>query len=206
MGSKRCGGDGVLFGVQQDLEQGTVRLTQCPYLEHIINCFTLDGVTPQNVPLPPGIVLDSNMSPKTDSERKEMNDKPYRSVLGCVMWGQLATQPDLSFTVSLLSHFQANLGIEHWNALIHVIGYIKNTLNFGLTYSWDSDLSPTAYVDADYGGCRDMHCSTSGYVFMMAGGPVTWSSKQQTTIALSTVKAEYISLSRCTHSVRPGPW
>ena len=77
--------------VQQDIEQGIVRLTQRPYWEHVINFFSLDGVTSQNVPLPPGIMLDSNMSPKTDSKRKEMNDKPYRSVLGCVMWGQLAT-------------------------------------------------------------------------------------------------------------------
>ena len=51
------------------------------------------------------------------------------------MWGQLATQPDLSFSVSLLTRFQANPGVEHWNALMHIIGYIKNTLDYGLTYS-----------------------------------------------------------------------
>ena len=93
------------------------------------------------------------------------------------MWGQLATCPDLSFSVSLLARFQANPGIEHWNALMHVIGYIKNTLGYGLTYSQDGDLSPWAYVDADYGGCWDTRQSTSGYVFIMASGPVTWSSK-----------------------------
>jgi hypothetical protein len=89
------------------------------------------------------------------------------------MWEQLATQPDLSFSVSLLTRFQANPGIEHWNVLMHVIGYIKNTLDYRLTYSHKDDLSPHAFVDADYGGCRDTHCLTSGYVFLMAGGPVT---------------------------------
>jgi hypothetical protein len=74
------------------------------------------------------------MSPKTDSKKKEMENKPYKSVLGSVMWGQLATCPDLSFSVSLLARFQANPGIEHWRALTHVIGYIKNTLDYGLTY------------------------------------------------------------------------
>jgi hypothetical protein len=54
-----------------------------------------------------------------------------------------------------------------------------------------------AYVDADYGGCRDTRRSTSGYVFMMAGGAVTWSSKRQATVALSTVEAEYVAMSRC---------
>src|SRR5277367_4613666 len=185
--------------VQQDLRLGTIRLTQRPYWEHVINRFHLAHVIPRNTPLPAGITLDSNsnMSPKTDSEKKTMNDKPYRSVLGSVMWGQLATRPDLSFSVSLLARFQANPGIEHWNALMHVVGYIENTLDYGLTYRRGTDLSPRAFVDADYGGCKDTRRSTSGYVFMMAGGPVTWSSKRQATVTLSTVEAEYVALSRC---------
>jgi hypothetical protein len=80
---------------------------------------------------------------------------------------------------------------------MHVIGYIKNTMDLGLTYSRDSDISPTAFVDADYGGCKDTRWSTSGFVFMMAGGVVTWSSKRQATVALSTVEAEYVAMSRC---------
>ena len=183
--------------VQQDLDLGTIRLTQCPYWEHVLIRFSLTHITPRNTPLPVGIILDANMSPKTNSERKKMEDKLYRSVLGSVMWGQLATRPDLSFSVSLLACFQANPGIDHWNALMHVIGYIKNTIDYGLTYSCDSNLSPIAFVDADYGGCRDTRCSTSGYVFLMAGGAVTWSSKRQATVALSTVEAEYVAMSRC---------
>lgn len=131
-----------------------------------------------------------------------MVDKPYRSVLGTVMWGQLATRPDLSFSVSLLARFQANPGIEHWNALMHVIGYIKNTMDYGLTYTRGHGLSPHAFVDADYGGCKDTRRSTSGYVFMMAGGPVTWSSKRQATVALSTVEAEYVAMSRCAQQMK----
>lgn len=163
--------------VQQDLTTGTIRLTQRPYWEHVLSRFDLVNVVPRNTPLLVGIILDSSMSPKTESEKEEMKDKAYRAVLGSVMWGQLATQPDLSFSVSLLARFQANPGISHWNALIHVIRYIKNTLDYGLTYLRDCDISPSAFVDADYGGCRDTRRSTSGYVFMMAGGAVTWSSK-----------------------------
>ena len=118
------------------------------------------------------------MSPKTDSEQQAMIDKPYCPVLGSVMWGQLATCPDLLFAIFLLSCFQSNPDIKHWKTLLHVIGYIKNTTDFGLTFSQDTNLTPLPYVDADYGGCRDTHCSTSSFMFMMAGGPVTWSSKQ----------------------------
>jgi len=73
--------------------------------------------------------------------------------------------------LSAYHRFQANLGINHWNTLMHVVGYIKNMLDLGLTYSWDADLTPLAYVDANYGGCPDMKRSTSGYIFTMAGGP-----------------------------------
>jgi hypothetical protein len=142
------------------------------------------------------------MSPKTDSEKHQMADKPYRPILGSIMWGLLATRPDLSFAVSLLSRFQANPGITHWNALMHVIGYIKNTLDYGLTYFHDAELTPLAYADADYGGCRVTKRSTSGYVFIMSGGPVTWSSKRQATVALSTVEAEYVAMSRCAQQMK----
>ena len=187
--------------VQQDLDAGTVRLTQRPYWEHVMSRFDLAHVPPRNTPLSTDTVLDSNMSPKTDSEKEAMADKPYRSILGTVMWGQLATRPDLSFAVSLLARFQANPGLEHWKALMHVIGYIKNTMDHGLTYTRGAGLSPQAYVDSDYGGCLDTRRSTSGYVFLMAGGPVAWSSKRQATVALSTVEAEYVAMSRCTQQM-----
>ena len=110
---------------------------------------------PRNIPLLVGIVLDKNMSPKTESKRREMANKPYHLILGSVMWGQLAMHPDLSFSESLLARFQANPGLEHWKALIHVVGYIKNMLDYGLTYSCDFNLTPLAFVDANYGGCKD---------------------------------------------------
>ena len=69
-------------------------------------------------------------------------------------------------------------------------------MDYGLTYSRDSKLTPLSYIDADYGGCRDTRRSTSGYVFTMSGGLVTRSSKRQVTVALSTVEAKYVAMSR----------
>jgi hypothetical protein len=136
------------------------------------------------------------MSPSTPEERAEMVGKPYRPLLGSVMWGQLATRPDLSFAVSILTRFQTNPGIEHWCALLHVLGYIRFTLDYALVYSRDVPLTPIGYGDANYAGCLDTRHLTSGYVFVMAGAPVCWSSKHQATVALSTVEAEYIVLTR----------
>jgi hypothetical protein len=121
------------------------------------------------------------MSPKTNSEEKK-TDKPYRSTLGSIMRGQFATHPDLSFFIPLLArshmHWQSNPGINHWNVLMHIIEsrYIKNTLrvDHGLTYSRESDLFSTTFVDADCGDseCKDTYRdrSTSEYIFTMTGG------------------------------------
>ncbi len=102
--------------VQQDLTKGTIKLTQCPYWEHVITWYNLGNISLQNIPI--GMILDNGMCPQTDSERKEMNGKPYCSILGSVMWGQ--TRPDLSFTVSLLSRFQSNPGIDLEGAYAHL--------------------------------------------------------------------------------------
>ncbi len=112
------------------------------------------------------------------------------------MWEQLATRPDLSYAVSVLSRYQTNPGLEHWRALIHSYGYIRKTIKFGITFVDNAPLAPIVLVNTDYAGCKDTRRSTSGQVILMAGGPVSWSSKRQQTVALSTVESEYVTVSR----------
>lgn len=164
--------------VDQDLIAGTVTLSQRAYFEKVLEDFDLQDVKLRTTPLPVGTSLDASMSPKP------------------------ATRPDLSFAVSVLSRFQTNPGIEHWRALLHVLGYIRNTLDLGITYTRDAPLIPVGYADSDYAACHDTRRSTSGHVFTMAGGAVSWSSKRQATVALSTVEAEYISLARAAQQLK----
>lgn len=99
----------------------------------------------------------------------------------------------------MLARFQSNPGPAHWHAMMHVLGYVKGTLGYHITYCHKRDtgiLKPEGYVDADYRGDLDTRRSTDGYVFIMANGPVSWSSKHQATVALSTTKAEYMALTR----------
>jgi hypothetical protein len=191
------------MSVDQDLETGTITLSQCAYFQKVTTDHDLQNLRLRTTPLPVGISLTSAMSPTTPEERQQMVGKPYRLLLGSVMWGQLATRADLSFAVSVLSRFQTNPGIEHWRALLHMMGHILNTLDYGLTYSRDAgDIVPVGYVDADYGGCPDTRRSTFGHVFVMAGTPVSWASKRQATVALLTVEAEYISLTRAAQQLK----
>ena len=175
---------------------GTISLSQRAYLQRVLERFGMADCNPKSTPLPPGIVLSESDSRKTDEDQHFMMDKPYREALGSCMWVQVATRPDIAFAVSVLSHFQSNPGPAHWKAMLHLLAYLKGSINYKISYSWGGDLAPIGFVDADYAGDIDTRGSTSGYVFTMAGGPVSWSSKRQATVALSTTEAEYMSLTR----------
>ena len=97
----------------------------------------------------------------------------------------------------MLSKYTSNPGKTHWNALTHILRYIRGTLGFRITYGGKhNDLAPIGYVDADYAGDLDDRRSCAGHVFVQAGGPMVWGSQYQPTVALSTTEAEYMALTR----------
>lgn len=197
---KDLGEPTYILGIRIDRDEptGTISISQRVYLEQVLKQFGMQDCNPKSTPLPSGIDLSSLNSPQTEDDRAFMKDKPYNEALGSIMWAQGATRPDLSFAVNLLSRFQANPGRAHWNAILHVFAYIKGTLDYQITYhrGTDGGLKPYGYVDSDYAGDTDTRRSTSGFVFMMAGGAVSWSSKRQPTVSLSTTEAEYMALTR----------
>ena len=85
---------------------------------------------------------------------------------------------------------------------MHVVGYIKSTIDFGLCFSREGSLKPVGFVDASYGDCNDTKRSTSGQVFMMAGGPVSWSAKRQVTVSVSTVESEYVAAAKAAQQMK----
>ena len=153
---------------------------------------------PTPTPITLGTPLTKQQAPLTDEDRQFMANKPYREILGSIMYAQIATQPDLSYAISTLSRFVSNPGRPHWIALMHVLRYIKGTLDFKITYGGKgyTNLAPIGYVDADYAGDVDTRRSCSGHVFLQAGGPSAWGSQYQQTVALSTTEAEYMAMSR----------
>ena len=78
-----------------------------------------------------------------------MKDIPYREALGSLMWLQVTIQPDLSYAINILSHFAYNSGKPHWNAIKYVLGYIKRTIDYRVTYK------AIGYVNFDFAGCKD---------------------------------------------------
>jgi hypothetical protein len=139
-----------------------------------------------------------------------MKKVPYLSAVGSLVY--LGTRPDISHVVSVVSRFNSNPGVQHWKAVQRIFRYIKGTIDYKICYgptphssallssSTSPSLTPSpisallqGYSDSDYGGCLDTGCSTSGYVFFIGTGPVSWSSKLQSTVVLSTTEAEYIA-------------
>ena len=132
-----------------------------------------------------------------------MADKPYQEILGSVMYAQIGTRPDLSYAISTLRKYASNPGNTHWQALMHVLQYIKATLHYKITYGGDcfKDLWPTGWVDADYGGDINSCRSCAGYMFIQAGGPMAWSAQYQPMVALSTTEAKYMAVSHAAKQI-----
>ncbi|KAK9683124.1 hypothetical protein RND81_10G118500 [Saponaria officinalis] len=111
------------------------------------------------------------------------------------------TRPDISYSVQHLSQFLSEPRKPHLQAAIHVVKYLKGTLNVGLFYSSTSSLSIEAYSDADWGQCAFTSRSLSGYCVFLGSSLVSWKTKKQKTVSKSTAEAEYRSMSYATSEV-----
>ena len=129
-----------------------------------------------DAPVVKGDKLSKLQCPQNDLERNEMKKIPYASAVGSLMYAQVCTRPDIAFAISVLGRFQSDPGMDHWRAAKKVLRYLQRTKDFMLTYRHSDLLEVIGYADADYAGCADDLKSTSGYLFMLAGGAISWKS------------------------------
>jgi len=106
----------------------------------------------------------------------------------------IGTRPDIANAVGEVSRFNSNYGKQHWAAVKRIMRYIKGTASMGIIFSKDHGSSISGYSDANYATDIDERKSTSGYVFTLGGGAVSWKSKRQKSVAASTTEAEYMAL------------
>ena len=180
------------LGVEIIREGDSLLLRQTAYLTKVLERFGMQNCSVLNSPMEPGLdkILESTKEgQQADSETIYW----YGSAIGCLMFASTRTRPDLSYALSLLSRFRNNPDSTHVAALQRVFRYVKGTLHFGLGYEPNQDYWH-GYTDADWAGEVEQRHSVGGYVFYVAGGPVSWSSKRQDLVALSSCESEYIAL------------
>ena len=148
---------------------------------------------PVATPMDPGAVFTHEQCPKTTREQLEMRSHPYARAVGKIMYAYLVSFPQLAFTVRTLSQFMHNPGKAHWEGVKRVLRYLKGAKDQQLVLG-GAERGLEGFTDSDFASQPDRH-SISGYAFLYGGGAISWSSKRQTVIALSTTEAEYISLS-----------
>ena len=186
------------IAIRRDRSKRQIYLSQTAYAESILKTFEMSDCKPIATPFGSDTHFTKSQSPSTPEEERSMKNVPYREAVGKLMYLMLGTRPDLAYAISVLSRFVANPGEEHWKGLKRVLRYVKGSLNMNLTLGGrltSSGLSTLrGYCDADWGGDIDTRCSTTGWVFIMGDGVVSWSSKRQATPAHSSTEAEYVAL------------
>jgi len=128
----------------------------------------------------------------SEKENVEMKNVSYSSVVGSLMYAMICTRPDIAYAVGVVSRFLTNPGKEHWLAVKWILRYLRGTSKKCLCFGKKKTML-NAYTDADMAGDVDSRKSTSGYLTTFAGGAVSWQSKLQKCVALSTTEAEYIA-------------
>jgi hypothetical protein len=147
----------------------------------------------------PGLLLTMSQMPKTTAEWAQMCDTPYREAVGLLMYVALGTCPDIVFAIQMLSQYSSKFGPMHWNAVKRVFSYLKGMKELWLTYG-NTQTGLLGYADVDGSTAEDRHV-VSRYAFIVNRGAVSWSTKCQQIISLSTTESEYVAAAHAAKEV-----
>lgn len=175
--------------VEQDLQNGIIKMSQNHYLRQILKKFNMCESKPMSTPMEFKFQMfqSNNSDPKLENK--------CRQILGSLMYAVLCTRPDLCPSVAYLSRFQNCANEALLKALKRVLRYVNATLDLKLTFNSNESTDLIGYVDSDWGSDINDRKSTSGYVFKLFNCPIMWSSRKQSTVSLSSSEAELKALS-----------
>jgi hypothetical protein len=184
-----------IVGIEITHTENSITISQKQYIETILKREGLEQANPVSMP------MDLNIKLQLNSDGNEGNHgNSYVKVLRKLQFLANTTRLDIAFAVNRLMAYTANPSLQHVGALKWILKYLAGTHNHGITYFKIQSLGNLfhGYADTAYANVDDCK-STSGYVYIMAGGAIMWRSKKQTMVALSSTEAEYISLSEAGH-------
>ncbi|KAJ0172339.1 hypothetical protein K1T71_012312 [Dendrolimus kikuchii] len=174
------------LGMRVCRQKNKITLDQASFITRILNRFKMADCKPVSTPMEVGLKL-------TKAEAKLENCE-YRNLIGCLMYVAVCTRPDIAHAVGFLSQFNDCYSDIHWKAAKHVLRYLKGTTNYCLVYD-KGNFEVCGYVDADWASCEVDRKSYTGYVYKIGNSVISWESRKQKTVALSSTEAEYMALS-----------
>jgi len=165
-----------------------ISLEQKDYLRTVLKRFNMHNARAAPTPLPQGYVPTPSKTPENPKCKSH-----YQQVIGSLLYLMLSTRPDIAFVVTKMSQFAENPSEEHLSKALYICHYLVGTADYSLTYGRSRD-GIIAYADSDWGSAHTRRSNT-GYIVLISGTAVSWQSKVQKTIALSSTEAEYMALS-----------
>ncbi|KAH9726925.1 hypothetical protein KPL70_008466 [Citrus sinensis] len=172
------------LGLEVDQTKEGIFLCQQKYAKDLLKKFGMLECKPISTPMEPNAKMCAH-------EGKDLEDASmYRQLVGSLIYLTL-TQPDISYAVGVMSRYMQNPKKSHLEAVRRVLRYVKSTIDYGLLYKKGGNCKLVGYCDADYAGDHDTRRSTTGYMFTLGSGTISWCSKRQPTVSLSTTEAEY---------------
>jgi hypothetical protein len=179
-------------------ESGRISIDQCAYLETVLERCGMQNCKSATTPLPAGYMPEP-VSPDTVIN-PELRSR-YQMVIGSLLYLMLGTRPDIAFAVTKLAQFAARPSEEHFSKALYICRYLRGTSSYRLTYDGKSGQGIVACTDSDWASDPHKRRSQTGYFIRLAGGAISWTSRAQKTIALSSTEAEYMALSDCSRQV-----
>ncbi|KAK2968105.1 hypothetical protein RJ640_029238 [Escallonia rubra] len=178
------------LGLQIKQSKEGIFIKQSKYTQALLQRFGLENAKPRGTPISPSVNLIK------DENGKDVDSKLFRGMIGSLLY-LTASRPDIMFSVCICARFQACPKESHLSAVKRIFKYLSGTLNLGLWYPRNSSIDLVGFSDSDYAGCLVDRKSTSGTCQFLGDALVSWHSKKQTSVALSTAEAEYVAAGSC---------
>lgn len=175
------------LGIQVHQTTDEIWIGQPAYTRSVLEKFGMCNSKPVATPVDSSTRLTYECGEKCDQQL-------YQAVVGTLLYLSVWTRPDIGYAVSSVAKFCADPRKEHWVAVKRILRYLKGTTNFGLSYTRSDNSGCVGFSDSDWAGDSNDRKSTSGYLFFIGSAPVSWRSKKQSCVALSSAEAEYVAL------------
>jgi hypothetical protein len=178
------------FGIEVLQRTEGIFIYQKKYALEILKRFGMLESNEVSSPIIPGFKINK------DEDGITVDETYFKQLVGNLMY-LTTTRPDMMFVTSLICRFMAKPTELHLQAAKRALRYLKGTVNYSIHYKKGGDDGLFAFTDNDYAGDVEDRKSTSGYVFLLSLGAVTWSSKKQPIVTLSTTEAEFVAAVVC---------